>query len=79
MMDEDAADEVLDAGLIAAAQKVEHYEIAGYGCAVAYAKRLGEKKQLLKALEATLKEERASDQKPTKLAKLVVNAEAQKR
>src|SRR5256885_10375155 len=44
MIDEDAEDEVRDAGLIAAAQRVEHYEIAGYGCVRTYAELLGDNK-----------------------------------
>lgn len=44
MAKEDAEDEVRDAGLIAAAQRVEHYEIAGYGCARTYAQLLRDKK-----------------------------------
>src|SRR3954454_2973831 len=43
MVNEDAEDQVRDAGLIAAAQRVEHYEIAGYGCARTYAELLGNK------------------------------------
>src|SRR6202140_5778468 len=42
MIEEDSAPEELDAGLISAAQRVEHYEIAGYGCVSTYAKLLGE-------------------------------------
>src|ERR1700676_1800864 len=47
MIAEDPAPEELDAGLISAAQRVEHYEMAGYGCVSAYAKLLGENQALL--------------------------------
>ena len=46
MIEEDPAPEELDAGLISAAQRVEHYEMAGYGCVSAYAKLLGEDQAL---------------------------------
>lgn len=67
----------IDAGLIAAAQRVEHYEMAGYGCVRTYAKQLGEKhgQQLL---QMTLDEEGATDQKLTKLAEEVINLEAER-
>ena len=67
----------IDAGLIAAAQRVEHYEMAGYGCVRTYAKQLGETKghQLL---QLTLEEEGAADQKLTKLAEEVINLEAER-
>jgi ferritin-like metal-binding protein YciE len=56
MMEEDAAPPVMDAGLIAAAQRVEHYEMAGYGCVRNYAKLLGET-HAAKLLQQTLDEE----------------------
>src|SRR5688572_8913856 len=64
---EDAVEEIVDVGLITAAQKVEHYEIATYGCLATYAKLLGleEDKQLL---GQTLQEEKATDGKLTILA-----------
>src|SRR5436189_2921757 len=74
---EDAEDEVRDAGLIAAAQRVEHYEIAGYGCARTYAELLGDKKGA-KYLDTTLREEAATDKKLTRLAKSVINLRAKK-
>ena len=77
MINEDAQDEVRDAGLIAAAQRVEHYEMAGYGCARTYAELLGDKKGA-KALEMTLREEQATDLELTKLAKSVINLQAKK-
>jgi ferritin-like metal-binding protein YciE len=68
--------DVLDAGLIAAAQRVEHYEIAAYGSARTYAELLGEN-EIAKLLEQTLEEEKSADQKLTKVAKKVnVRAEA---
>lgn len=59
--------EVVDAGLISAAQRVEHYEIASYGSARTYAELLGED-QAVQLLEETLEEEKAADQKLTKIA-----------
>lgn len=75
MISEDADEEVRDAGLIAAAQRAEHYEIAGYGCARTYAELLGDKKGA-KVLDTTIKEEGAADQKLTKLARSVINVKA---
>ncbi|HVW92343.1 MAG TPA: ferritin-like domain-containing protein [Devosia sp.] len=65
----------LDAGLISAAQAVEHYEIARYGTLKAWADLLG-KKDAVKLLDATLKEEVATDQKLTQLAETSDNAKA---
>ena len=73
MIEEDAEDEVRDAGLISAAQRVEHYEMAGYGTARTYAELLGDP-QGAKLLQRTLDEEAATDQKLTKLAKSSINA-----
>jgi ferritin-like metal-binding protein YciE len=56
MIDQDPGEEELDAGLIAAAQRVEHYEIAGYGCVRTYAKLLGEN-EAVSILDKTLTEE----------------------
>ena len=64
----------LDAGLIADAQRVEHYEIAAYGTARTFANLLGEK-EIAQLLEATLKEEKAADAKLTSIAESV-NVEA---
>jgi ferritin-like metal-binding protein YciE len=75
MIEEDAEDQVRDAGLIAAAQRVEHYEIAGYGCARTYAELLGDR-QGARLLEITLTEESDTDKKLTKLAKSVINVMA---
>ena len=66
---------VLDASLIADAQRVEHYEIAGYGTVIAYAKLLGEN-QALELLSQTLQEEKATDQSLTTLAESLVNLQA---
>src|SRR3984957_14766852 len=60
--EEELEGEVLDAGLISAAQRVEHYEIAAYGCVRTYAKLLGEN-DAAALLEETLKEEKQTDQK----------------
>lgn len=75
MIKEDADDDVKDAGLIAAAQRVEHYEMAGYGCARTYAEALGDTKGA-KLLQQTLEEEKATDEKLTSLAKSTINVEA---
>jgi ferritin-like metal-binding protein YciE len=75
MIEEDAEDEVRDAGLIAAAQRVEHYEMAGYGCARTYAELL-EDRPSAQLLQTTLTEESDTDKKLTKLAKSVINVAA---
>jgi len=75
MIEEDAEDEVCDAGLIAAAQRVEHYEMAGYGCARTYAEMLGDR-QGAQLLQTTLTEESETDKKLTRLAKSVINVAA---
>ena len=67
LIEEEEAGAPLDAALICAAQKVEHYEIAAYGSLVAYAKLLG-KTDALKLLEATLAEEKEADEKLTAIA-----------
>lgn len=67
MIEEDPAPEELDAGLISAAQRVEHYEIAGYGCVSAYAKLLRED-QAMSLLRQTLEEEKETDKKLTQLS-----------
>jgi ferritin-like metal-binding protein YciE len=77
MAKEDAEDEVRDAGLISAAQRVEHYEIAGYGCARTYAQLLGDTKGA-RLLDVTLREEGNTDKKLTKLARSVINLRAKK-
>lgn len=77
MIEEEADEEVRDAGLIAAAQRVEHYEMAGYGTARTYAELLGDKEGA-KLLQATLDEERATDEKLTQLATSSINVAANK-
>ena len=75
LMKEDADPDVMDAGLIAAAQRVEHYEMAGYGCVRTYAQLLGETKAAT-LLQKTLDEEGAADKKLTQIAKQInVDAE----
>ena len=75
IMSEDLEDNALDAGLIGAAQKVEHYEIAAYGTARAHANMLGLNK-IAKLLQQTLDEEGATDKKLTQLAESIINVEA---
>jgi ferritin-like metal-binding protein YciE len=75
LLKEDVDPDVLDAGLIAAAQKVEHYEIASYGSVRAYAKLLGDTKSA-QLLEQTLEEEKATDAQLSELALTEVNLEA---
>ncbi|MGM4967790.1 YciE/YciF ferroxidase family protein [Tardiphaga sp. 1201_B9_N1_1] len=66
----------LDAGLAASAQAVEHYEISRYGTLSTWAKELG-LKEAVSLLDATLKEEKATDVALSALAKSVVNVEAE--
>ena len=75
MIHEDADSDVKDAGLIAEAQRMEHYEISGYGTAAHYAERLG-LKDVARILNATLEEEQATDTKLNKLAKGYINQKA---
>ncbi len=77
MIEEEADEEVRDAGLIGAAQRVEHYEMAGYGCARTYAELLGDKEGA-KLLQTTLNEEADTDKKLSKLATSVINIAADK-
>jgi ferritin-like metal-binding protein YciE len=74
MQDEDLEGEALDAGLISAAQRVEHYEIAAYGCVRSYANLLGDT-QAASLLEETLQEEKETDKKLTELSE-TINVEA---
>ena len=73
-LDEDMEEDTKDAAIIAAAQRVEHYEISGYGTARTYATLLGEN-EASELLEETLKEEKETDQKLTQLAEQI-NVEA---
>ncbi|MDB5330021.1 MAG: ferritin-like protein [Phycisphaerales bacterium] len=74
-MEEDADPEVMDAGLIAAAQRVEHYEIAGYGTVRSFAKLLGDT-AAARLLQQTLDEEGETDKKLSRLAETTINVEA---
>jgi len=74
-LEEDGEAAVLDAALIASAQKVEHYEIAAYGCLRTYARLLGYD-QVAKLLEQTLAEEEAADKKLTQLGEGGINEAA---
>ena len=75
LLEEDAEEEVLDAGLISKAQHVEHYEMAGYGTVRTYARLLGFEEQA-ELLQETLDEEGAADKKLTLLSQ-TVNVEAE--
>ncbi len=75
LLGQDADPAVLDAGLIAAAQRVEHYEIAGYGTVCAYAEMLGHS-QDHDLLGQTLEEEKDTDDRLSRLARRVVNPDA---
>lgn len=75
IMSEDAGDDVLDAAIIAAAQKAEHYEIAAYGTARTYAEMLGNE-EAARLLQQTLDEEGEADKRLTALAEQLVNVEA---
>jgi ferritin-like metal-binding protein YciE len=75
IMSEDLEAPARDAGLIGAAQKVEHYEIAAYGTARAHAEMLGYTK-IARLLQQTLNEEGATDKKLTQLAENIINVEA---
>lgn len=74
-IEEDMEPEVKDAALIAAAQRVEHYEMAGYGAARSFAQTLGHS-DVVKLLQQTLNEEGAADEKLTKIAESRVNEKA---
>ena len=66
----------LDAGLLAAAQAVEHYEISRYGTLIAWAEELG-LDDAVTLLEKTLEEEKATDQALTEIAKTAINQQAE--
>jgi ferritin-like metal-binding protein YciE len=76
VMDEYKGSPALDAGLISAAQSVEHYEISRYGTLIAWANELGLSKAA-SLLEATLEEEKATDEALTELAEAAINQEAE--
>jgi len=76
LMKEKPEAEVLDAGLIAAAQHVEHYEMAGYGCVRTWARQMGEDRQA-ELLQETLDEEEQTDRLLSELAESEINVEAE--
>jgi len=76
IMDTDIAPEALDAAIIASAQKVEHYEICGYGTARTFARELG-MEEIARQLEQTLNEEYEADDLLTNLAVIEVNEQAE--
>jgi ferritin-like metal-binding protein YciE len=76
LLEEDASEEVLDAGLISKAQHVEHYEMAGYGTVRTYAEQLGFADQA-KLLQQTLDEEGKANELLTQIAESSVNLEAE--
>ncbi len=76
LLDENATEEVVDAGLISKAQHVEHYEMAGYGTVRTYAQQLGFRDQA-KLLQQTLDEEGKANELLTQIAETAVNAEAE--
>jgi ferritin-like metal-binding protein YciE len=75
LLQEDFNEAVLDAGIIAGAQRAEHYEIAAYGSVMAWAKILGHK-DIAALLDETLEEEKAADKKLSALAERSVNRQA---
>src|SRR5688572_22433946 len=75
LLEEDADPDVLDAGLIVGSQKIEHYEIAGYGSAVTFAKLLGDEESA-RLLAQTLDEEERTDKKLTEIAQSSINIDA---
>ena len=76
MMKQDGPESVIDAGLIAAAQRVEHYEMAGYGVARTFASVLGED-EAEDLLQTTLDEEGETDERLTEIAESIVNEDAE--
>jgi ferritin-like metal-binding protein YciE len=77
IIDATGSAEVKDAALIGAAQRVEHYEIAGYGTAKTFAQHLGHS-DIARLLESTLNEEKEADKKLTQLAEQTVNVRAER-
>jgi ferritin-like metal-binding protein YciE len=75
ILEQDGDESVRDAGIIVAAQKVEHYEIAGYGSARTFAHLLGQNKAA-ELLQATLDEESETNELLTRLAESIINPEA---
>jgi len=77
LKEEKPESEVCDAGMIAGAQKVEHYEISLYGTLIAYAKELGYDKEVVDLLIETLNEEKTTDEKLSELAMGGINQDAE--
>lgn len=77
LLEEKPEPQVLDAGIISAAQRVEHYEIAGYGSVRTWAEQLGHENHA-SLLQQTLEEEKAADEKLTELAMQSVNEDAER-
>ena len=75
ILEEDGEDTVKDAGIISAAQRVEHYEMAAYGCLKSYAEILGHT-DAARLLDQTLQEEEAADEKLSQLAEGGINQAA---
>lgn len=75
LMGKSGDSDVIDAGLIASAQRVEHYEIAGYGTVATYAEMLGRREDH-RLLGETLQEEKMTDETLNRIAKSIVNPEA---
>jgi len=75
ILEEEGDKSVIDAALISAAQRVEHYEIAAYGCLSSYAELLGHR-SIVALLQQTLGEEEAADEKLTQLAEGGINTAA---
>lgn len=78
IISKDAEPAVHDAALISAAQRIEHYEIAGYGCARTFARILGEE-EAAELLQQSLEEEAAADEKLTQVAMTGINQDAAER
>ena len=75
LMEEDGEESVLDAGLISAAQRVEHYEITAYGTLMAWAKQLGYE-EALELLGENEREEKEADEKLSEIAEGIINQQA---
>lgn len=75
ILKEDGEESIIDAGIIVAAQKVEHYEIAGYGSVRTFAHLLGQNKAA-EVLQATLDEESETNEVLNRLAESIINPEA---
>ncbi len=73
VMSEDAEDQLMDAAIIGAAQRVEHYEIAAYGTARTFAERLGNQ-QAAELLQQTLDEEKEADEKLTEISEQLLES-----